>query len=170
MPTTLISIVAGILLLGVLASMAVPSTDAVQSQRVEETARQLKSLLQLAQSRSVATGITHGVRYDPAITTFELISGNLTATPAVVLGLVNDPISKQPARVVIPAGVSSPTGTPFFFTVIGGAFEVYFDRWGTPINRGLSIVQLTTTSVRFDYAVHSTTVVLAPLTGRVVIN
>lgn len=170
MPTTLISIVAGIALLGILAAMAVPSSNAVQGKRVEETARQLKSLLQLAQSRSVATGITHGVRYDPDVPVFELINANLTATPVVVLGLVNDPISKQPARVTIPIGVSAPTGKPFLFNVMGSAFEVYFDRWGTPINRGLSIVQLTTTSIRFDYEVHQNNVVLSPVTGRVAIN
>lgn len=170
MPTTLISIVAGIALLGILASMAVPSSNAVQGERVEETARQLKSLLQLAQSRSIATGISHGVRYDPDIPVFELISANLTATPVVVLGLVNDPISKQPAQVTIPTGVSAPTGKPFFFNVIGSAFEVYFDRWGTPIHRGASIVQLTTTSVPFNYGVHQNSVALSPVTGRVVIN
>ena len=170
MPTTLISIVAGIALLAILATMAVPSSNAVQGDRVEETARQLKSLLQLAQSKSVTTGITHGVRYDPAISAFELISANVTATPVVVIGTVNDPISKQPARVTIPIGVSGPTGKPFFFSVMGSAFEVYFDRWGTPINRAMSVVQLTTTSIRFDYGVHQNNVVLAPLTGRVVIN
>lgn len=170
MPTTLISIVAGIALLGILASMAVPSSNAVQGERVEETARQLKSLLQLAQARSVATGITHGVRYDPGVPVFELISANLTATPIVVLGLVNDPISKQPARATIPTGVVAPTGMPFFFNVMGSAFEVYFDRWGTPINRAASIVQLTTTSIPLDYGVHQNNVGLSPLTGRVVIN
>lgn len=170
MPTTLISIVTAIALLGILAAMAVPSSNAVESQRVEETARQLKSLLQLAQTRTVATGVSHGVRYDPNIRAFELISSDLSATPVVVLGLVNDPISKQPARVTIPDGISAPAGKPFLFEVMGGAFEVYFDRWGTPVNRALSIVQLTSTSIRFDYGVHSTTVALTPLTGRVVIN
>ncbi len=170
MPTTLISIVAGIVLLGILATMAVPSANAVQSRRVDETARQLKSLLQLAQDRSIATGVTHGVRYDLGTTTFELLTGDLTGVPALVLGLVNDPVSKQPARVAIPSGVSGPTGKPFNFNVIGGAFEVWFDSWGTPINKGASIVQLSTTSVRFEQGVHSSLVVLAPLTGRVVIN
>lgn len=170
MPTTLISIVAGIALLGLLATMAVPSSNAVQSRRVEETARQLKSLLQLAQSRSIATGVVHGVRYDLAATTFELVSADLSATPVVVLGLVNDPISKQPARVQIPLGITPPTGKPFLFSVLGSAFEVYFDRWGTPVHRNASIVQLTTTAVRFDQEMQSATVTLTPLTGRVVVN
>jgi len=170
MPTTLISIVAGIALLAILATMAVPSSNAVQGDRVKETARQLKSLLQLAQSRSMTTGVTHGVRYDADTTAFEMITANVTATPVVVLGLANNPISKQPARVTIPIGVSAPSGKPFVFSVVGGAFEVYFDRWGTPIHRGMSIIQLTNTSIRFDYGVHQNTVVLTPLTGRVVIN
>lgn len=170
MPTTLISIVAGIALLAILATMAVPSSNAVQGDRVEETARQLKNLLQLAQSRSMSTDVTHGVRYDPGTTAFELITANVKATPVVVLGLANDPITKQPARVTIPTGVSAPSGKPFFFSVMGGAFEVYYDAWGTPVNRATSIVQLTTTSIRFDYGVHQSTVVLAPVTGRAVIN
>jgi len=167
MPTTLISIVAGIALLGLLAVMAAPSGNAVQSMWLEESARQAKSLLQLAQARSAETGITHGVRFDPGVPAFELISVDLSTTPVTVLGVVSDPVSKQPAGVNLPAGVSVAAGKPFFFSQIGGANEVYFDSWGTPVNRATSIVQLTNAAIRFEYGVQSATVVVAPLTGRV---
>ena len=170
MPTTLISLVAGMALMGLIAMMAVPSSTALQSSRLEETARQLKSLIRLAQVKSTETGTVHGVVFDPEATVFELVTADLARQPPEILGTVPDPVTGQPARVTLPEGVSPPGAKPFQYAVIGGMNEVFFDLWGTPVNRGASRVQLTASSLRFTAGSRQINVVLSPLTGRMTVN
>ncbi|MCP5178835.1 MAG: hypothetical protein H6993_17960 [Pseudomonadales bacterium] len=171
MPTSLISIMAGVFVAGLIAALAVPSSQGVMNQRLEETTWRLADLLTLAKRRSMETGDTYGLRWTAGTATFDVIRADVTTLPATVLGTEVDPVSKQPARLVLDNGVAFIGGMPFTFTGLGAQETVYFDNWATPFNRfNAGRAQLAGAQLTLSYNGATRSVTLRPVSGAVVVN
>jgi hypothetical protein len=171
MPTSLISIVAGMVLVGIMALMAVPSMNAGNVIRLDQTTNRLIWLIHLAQRLSHNTGTEHGVRWDSGAAVFEVVRADFSQSPPVIVETVLDPVSRQPARMTLDRGVSLSGNLPFTFNVMGASNVIYFDDWGTPVNRLTgSNLQLASTQLGFSHGNMTRTVSIQPVTGQVVVN
>lgn len=173
MPTTLISIVSSMALIGMLALLAVPSIESTTLDRYNATPKELEYLISLARDRSASTGFVHGVRWDRDSRTFDVVRADYAQTPPVIIETIPDPVSKQLARYVVPGEITVSPDAPFIFTFMGTVplTTLYFDAWGTPVNRVMGTnLQLQTGLITFRAGTWQGAVQVQPVTGRIVVN
>ena len=169
MPTSLISIVSAMALVGILALLAAPSFNAVTLDRNRAAVQELQYLVSLARERSASTGLFHGVRWDRDRASLEVIRADFTQSPPVVVETIHDPVTKQPARFTLPGGMALSPDAPFTFSTIGATDTLYFDAWGTPVNRQTgNHLQLTTGRMIVRAENWQGLVEIYPVSGRVV--
>ena len=140
MPSSLISVVVGIVLLGLFAGITAPSAAPVHAQRLDYEARAVKDLISLAYGQAVATGTPYAIWYDANARQFTVAEANLTVEPPTPAGVFYHPISRQPATHTLADGVAlSPSTSPFFFGGGGQHAYLVFDNWGYPfgVNGGV---------------------------------
>jgi hypothetical protein len=169
MPTSLISIVAAMVLVGLMALMAEPSLSATERTRHTSMLRQIEYLTELARLQSATTDTVHGVRWDESTRTFDVIQADVSSFPAAILGTAVDPASKQPARLVLPEDTVLLPDRPFEFEALAAQDTLFFDGWGTPFNVNASAqhVQLANAQLDITAETWSGWVLIRPLTGRV---
>lgn len=171
MPTSLISLVGAMVIVGIMALMAAPSLSSVDRDRHAAVLRQFEYLVTLARERSASTDIVHGVRWDRGSRTFDVIQADFAQSPPVVLGTAFDPVTKQPAQVVLPDHLRLSPDSPFTFATLGAVGTLYFDRHGTPVNRLTgNNLQLQSGQLRIEVEDWQGTITVQPVSGRVTVN
>ena len=150
MPASMVSLAVGVLLLGLMASLAVPSATPAQQHRLLAEAEALQGLIDLAYSSSVSTGSSHAISWDRTTREFAVFEADTSTTPITNLGVIYHPVTRQPATMTLPDNITlTPNLNPFAFGGGGDKDYVAFDNWGYPYGKTGSVrFALTTSDLR----------------------
>ena len=133
MPASMVSLAVGVVLLGLMASLAVPSAAPAQQHRLLAEAEQLQGLIDLAYASSVSTGATHAISWNSATREFSVFEADTSSTPIGNLGVIYHPVTRQLAQMTLPDNIAlTPGANPFSFGGGGNKEYVAFDNWGFP--------------------------------------
>lgn len=171
MPTSLLSLLFALTVAGIIAATAAPGLSVVERERNAALLRQFEYLITLARELSASTDVVHGVRWDAAQRSFEVISADFTRSPPQVTGTPYDPVTRQPARLELPKHLQLAPDNPFVFTSLGAVGTLFFDSRGTPVNRvSGNHLQLLTGQLILQADNWRGELVVQPLSGRVTVN
>ena len=175
---TLIEVVLVALVLGVLASVALPSLSEPDGrQRLELAAQEIADALRFARDESVRTSGVLGVRVDRVAGRLTVFTPDLDALPIVPSATLDHPLRRQPWDLVLSASrwtagvkVSNATG-PFDLVGLTPQPAVYFDVRGHPFGldpaTGTRFRLAPSTAIALEHGDGGIQIQLDPIHGRV---
>ncbi len=172
MPTSLASVVVGLALLVIMASLVVPSAASSQMQQLEASGVELQSLVGVAYRESVRTGQPHAVKYSAIDRRFEVFLADVSVEPPANIGDVYHPATRLPVALTLNDNITfGPSSTPFNFGAGGATDTLLFDNWGTPfyITGGVPF-GLAAANLELTQDSYTVTVAVEPFTGRVTLQ
>jgi len=159
---TLVELVLGITILGILAWLAYPKIAAMDEIRLDAAARRVAADLRYAQNRSIGTRVVHGVQFEPSLGRYTVFAPT-PSTPLV------DPADRgKTLRVTFNQKIET-RGVVIATATFGSTKAVSFDYFGVP--RDSAGADLATPGrVILTYQGAADTVEVAPNTGAVSIR
>ena len=149
---TLVEAMMVLLLIGIVATLAVPSLDGVFTQtRIDAAATWLIGDIRYAQSLAIHTQQSHTVKFDATTEEYRLVDQNGT--------MVQHPLTRQEYRVSF-GSLSQLQGIDLLAATFGASNNLSFDALGAPQNGG---------TVTLSYANRQRTITVTYPTGRVLV-
>jgi prepilin-type N-terminal cleavage/methylation domain-containing protein len=175
---TLIELLLCILILGIIARIALPTTAPYQEGKIELAATDIAMALQYARDEALRTGEVRAVKINSSTGQVTVFLPNLAASPATVAAILPNPLTKQPFAFNITTNALT-TGVRIENTVKPFKYrnnaarqdDVFFDRLGMPVFiNGAQRYQLESSTLKLLSGGDTRAIVLAPFTGRVAIQ
>ena len=176
---TLVELLVVAIIVGIVASVAVPSGSSGDGLKLDLAAAEVAGALRFARSEALRTGEGHGLTVSQATQKVTVKKYDLTTAPISALYTLTHPISKHPYDF----NVNTTPGTKgviisnsqdvFNYTGLGRRRSLIFDGNGTPkwiVGSGPTTYLLSDGSIELSYGQQQRLVLVATLTGRVTIQ
>ncbi len=176
---TLLELVVVTSIIAVLATIALPSIEPSQGEKLDLAAMRVAEAIRHARTEALRTGEGHGLTISQATQKVTVKKYDLTTAPISTLYTLTHPIDKQPYDFNVnttPAtsGVTiSNSQDVFYYAGTGRRRSLVFDANGTPVwfvGSVPTIYLLTDGTVELSYGNQQRNVRVATITGRVTIE
>ena len=176
---TLLELLVVAIIVGLVASVAIPSSSPVDSAKLDLVAAEVAGALRFARGEALRTGEGHGLTVSQVTQKVTVMKYDLTTAPISTLFTLPHPVNKHPYDF----NVSTNPGTEgviisnsqdvFNYTGLGRRRSLIFDANGTPkwiVGSGPTTYMLSDGTIELSYENHQRLVSVAPITGRVTIQ
>ena len=176
---TLVELLVVVVILGLVATVAMPSSSSGDIAKLNLAATEVASALRFARSEALRTGEGHGLTVSQVTQTVTVEKYDLTATPISTLFTLAHPINKHPYDFNVSTDpttkgvIISNSQDVFDYTGLGRRRSLIFDANGTPkwiVGSGPTTHMLNDGTIELSYGTHQRFVSVAPITGRVTIQ
>ena len=175
---TLPELLAVVIILGIVASVAIPDISTTDPNRLELAAESVAQAIRFARSETVRTGEIHGVEISQDTQRVVVYKADLTTTPVSKAAILYHPLSKQPFDFDVDTapmsrGVSISNAQDPFLYASGRRKNLLFDAAGVPIwivNATSSTYILQDGTIQLSHSGDYRTVRVAQITGRVTVQ
>lgn len=171
---SLVELLAVVLVLSVAATIAIPNFAASDPNELELAAQEFARAIRHARSEAIRSGAPHGFRHESTDRRIRVFRPDTGVTPWVPIYDVIHPISKKPYDLDIAAHPFAKADTVAHNGVYRGVCNevrnVYFDGNGVPRCADPETVLLQNFDITLTLGVHTRTVTLDGITGRVTVQ
>lgn len=171
---SLVELLAVVLVLSVAATIAVPNFATSDPNELELAAQEFARAMRHARSEAIRGGAPHGFRHESTDRRIRVFRPDTGATPWVPIYDVVHPISKKLYDIDLSAHAFARADTMAHSGVYRGVCNdvrnVYFDGRGVPRCTDPETVLLESFDVTLTHGVHTRTVTLDGITGRVIVQ
>ena len=169
-----------VLILGIMAAAVVPSFfSATGPYKLELVAEEIAQALRFAQNEARRTGKHYGATISQATQTITVKKWDITTDPVSTELVPYHPVSKKgfvfdADGFSLAPGVSITNASDIFrYDTIGRRRSLIFDKNGMPVwitNAGVNVYRLLDASVTLSDGDNQSSVMIAPITGRITVQ
>lgn len=169
-----------VLILGIMAAAVVPSFfSATGPYKLELVAEEIAQALRFAQTEARRTGQHYGATISQATQTITVKKWDITTDPVSTELVPYHPVSKKgfvfdADGFSLAPGVSITNASDIFrYDTIGRRRSLIFDKNGMPVwitNAGVNVYRLLDASVTLSDGDNQSSVMIAPITGRITVQ
>ncbi len=172
---TLFELVFVVALIGVLASVALPSVRPSQSAKLDLAATQVAEAIRFARNEAIRTGDPTYVEIDPSTDRLLIAVADLSGATVVAGTTLRHPIDLKRLDIIVSAAAATAgvefTNDPFDYPLGGRQPSVVFDGQGLPFSKITGTYQrMVSSEAELVLGDLRRSVSVAPLTGRVTIQ